>query len=64
MFLDILHCNREVTGAEHMALLKYFKFNNPTLLDPEGPLSAHVSSDRIREANFYLFIYFIFIYEG
>jgi len=34
-----------------MALLKYFKLNKPFLPDPEGPLSAHVSSDCIREAN-------------
>ena len=34
-----------------MALLKYFKLNKPSLPDPEGPLSAHVSSDCIREAN-------------
>jgi len=34
-----------------MALLKYFKLKKPTLPDPEGPLSARVSSDCIREAN-------------
>ena len=55
IFLDIFHCNKEVTlkvmGTEHMALLKYFKLNKPSLPDPEGPLSTHVSSDCIREPN-------------
>ena len=49
--LDILRCNKEVTNAEHMALLKYFKLNKHSLPDPEGPLSAHVSSDCIIEAS-------------
>jgi len=49
--LDILLCNEKVTSPEHMALLKYFKLNKPSLPDPEGPVSAHVSSDCIREAN-------------
>jgi len=51
VFLDILHCNRVATSAEHMALLKYFKLNRPTLPDPERPLSALISSDCIRGAN-------------
>ena len=34
-----------------MALLRYFKLKKSTLSDPEGPLSARISSDCIRETN-------------
>ena len=50
-FLGYSPLIEKLPAFEHMALLKYFKLNKPSLPDPEGPLSAHVSSDCIREAN-------------
>ena len=34
-----------------MALLKYFKVKRSPLPDPDGPLSAHVSTECIKGAN-------------
>jgi len=34
-----------------MALLKYFKLKKTSFTNPEGPLSAHISSGCIAEAN-------------
>ena len=34
-----------------MALLKYFKVKRSPLPDPDGPLSAHISTECIKGAN-------------
>ena len=36
---------------QRMALLKYLKLKKSPLPDPEGPLSAHVSTECIEGAN-------------